>query len=64
MDLYDIKKYLDPKWKFAVLKLAIDDVNDTPWVFTETEDEAKIRVANETEAYGNVPKYQFKYEKL
>jgi hypothetical protein len=64
MNLCSIKKYLDPKWKFCVLKKAVDDVDDEIWGFTETEEFAKSEVEAETEAYGNIPEFQFYYEKI
>ena len=64
MNLYNIKKYLDPRWKYVILKKAIDDIEDEVWLFTETEKDAILRVENETEAYGNNPSFQFWYEKV
>lgn len=64
LSLWELKKYLDPKFKFVVLHVAIDDEDDEPWTFHETEQQAKDQVKVETEAYGNVPHWQFRYEEI
>lgn len=62
MEYYNLVEYLDPKWKYVVLKRATDDENDKAWTFKETEEEAIAAVKSETEEYGNVDQYQFYYE--
>ena len=47
-----------------VFKLAIDDEDDEVWSYEKTEDDAIMRVDNETEEYGNDEEFQFRYEEL
>ncbi len=59
-----IRTYFDKKWKFAIYKLATDDVDDEFFAATKTEQEAKNCVKQATEAYGDSEEFQFRYEAI
>lgn len=63
MELWLLKKFIRPEFKYVIYLLTEDGAVDKIWTFAKTEEEAKEKVKAEIEAYDS-PSYQFCYDEI
>lgn len=63
--VYEVLKYCSDDFNFIVFRCGEEnDAEPEFWTLEKTEEDAKNRVRNETDGYGDVPEFQFMYHVL